>query len=141
MLLKRNDVYPNVADTECGRTPLWWAAKNGHEDVARMLLKRNDVNPQTADAKYHRTPLSWALENGHERIAELLREWAGLILKSTANLQSTEPPPPSRLNPLGPLPKCSASFNNTNKIKSFARHCQFLAPGLASYHTADVMME
>jgi len=110
MLLKRNDVYPNVADTECGRTPLWWATKNGREDVARMLLKRNDVNPQTADARYHRTPLSWALENGHERIAELLREWAGLILKSTANLQSTEPPSPEPSEPPGPPSKMFRKF-------------------------------
>jgi ankyrin repeat protein len=66
MLLERKDVNPNQADTEYGRTPLSWAAENGHEGVVKMLLERKDVNPNQADTEYGRTPLSWAAERGHE---------------------------------------------------------------------------
>jgi len=55
MLLDREDVSPSTAD-EGGRTPLLWAAGNGHEDVVKMLLELEDVTPNAAD-KNGRTPL------------------------------------------------------------------------------------
>ena len=72
MLLERADINPNTADTEYGRTPLWWAAVRGHEGIIRMLLEREGVNPNTADTEDGRTPLWLAAQSGHEGIVKLL---------------------------------------------------------------------
>ncbi|KAK6529978.1 hypothetical protein TWF694_003353 [Orbilia ellipsospora] len=53
-----------------GRTPLSWAAENGHEAVVRLLVERG-ADMEAAD-NVHRTPLSWAAKNGHEAIVRLL---------------------------------------------------------------------
>ncbi|KAH4180088.1 hypothetical protein HBI95_158700 [Parastagonospora nodorum] len=52
------------------RTPLSWAAGNGHEEATRMLLKEK-ADIRTVD-KYSRTPLSWAAEHGHEKVVAIL---------------------------------------------------------------------
>jgi ankyrin repeat protein len=52
LLLDRNaDVDSSDA---YGRTPLSWAAANGHEAVVKLLLDKSN------------SPLSYAAENGHE---------------------------------------------------------------------------
>ena len=55
-----------------GRTPLSWAASEGHEAVVKLLVERDDVEADSKD-NYGRTPLSLAVWKGHEAIAELLR--------------------------------------------------------------------
>ena len=54
-----------------GRTPLGWAAHNGHEGVVKILLGRKEVNPDKPD-NGSRTPLSWAADNGHEGVVKIL---------------------------------------------------------------------
>jgi ankyrin repeat protein len=63
----KNGHDPDIKDTY-GRTPLWWAAANGHESVAQLLLAKKGVDPDSRDTEYGETPLSWAAENGHETV-------------------------------------------------------------------------
>jgi len=72
MLLQREDINPNQADTLCGQTPLSLAAENGHDGIVKMLLEREDVNPDQPDTEYGWTPLSWAARNGHNGIVKML---------------------------------------------------------------------
>ena len=74
VLLEREDINPNIADTQDGRTPLTLAAESGFEGVLKILLEREDVNPNHPDTKFSRTPLSWAAENGHEGVVKILLE-------------------------------------------------------------------
>ena len=55
-----------------GRTPLQWAAENGHERIARMLLERKDINPNHEDTKSGRTPLSSAAVNENQGVVNML---------------------------------------------------------------------
>ena len=66
-------VNPNNS-SESGRTPLSWAAENGHEGVVKLLLERQDVNPEIRGLEFGRTPLSWAAGNAREGAVELLLE-------------------------------------------------------------------
>ena len=71
-LVEREDVEADLKD-ENGRTPLSWAAAEGHDAVVRLLVERDDVK---ADSKGEsgRTPLSWAAAGGHEAVVRLLVE-------------------------------------------------------------------
>lgn len=60
----------DVTDRE-KRSPLSWAAENGHVEIVRLLLSTGRVNPDLPDC-INRTPLSWAAEQGHHLVAELL---------------------------------------------------------------------
>jgi len=74
LLLEREDVNPNLRDTEYGQTSLSWAAGNGHEGIVEMLLRREDVDPNRADILGGRTPLLWAAVKGNEGIVKMLLE-------------------------------------------------------------------
>ena len=74
MLLEREEVNPNQADTRYGRTPLLWATTSSHEGIIKMLLQRGDINPNQADIKYGRTPLLWATTSSDEGIIKMLLE-------------------------------------------------------------------
>jgi len=54
-----------------GQSPLWWAARNGHDRVVELLLGREDVSPDRPD-NYGQTPLSLAAWGGHDRVVKLM---------------------------------------------------------------------
>jgi hypothetical protein len=68
---KDSSINVNSKD-KYGRTPLSWAAEQGHEAVAKLLVGTGKVDVDSKD-RYGRTPLSWAAEQGHEAVAKLLR--------------------------------------------------------------------
>jgi ankyrin repeat protein len=64
-----------------GRTPLWWAAANGHEAVVKLLLAKDGVNIDAIDWA-HQTPLGQAAANGHEAVVKLFLAKDGVNLDS-----------------------------------------------------------
>ena len=69
---------PDVKD-QAGRTPIIWAAIEGHEAAMQVLLHRQDVDVNTIDNNEKvgwspRTALTYAAFNGHARTVELLLE-------------------------------------------------------------------
>jgi ankyrin repeat protein len=70
LLLATEGIDVDLKD-KYGRTPLLWAAANGHEAVVKLLLATEGIDVDLKD-KYGRTPLSWAAANGHKAIIKLL---------------------------------------------------------------------
>jgi ankyrin repeat protein len=58
---------------EDGRTPLSWAAKEGHEAVVKLLLAISTIEVNSKD-KNGQTPLSYAVEERHKAVVKLLLE-------------------------------------------------------------------
>ena len=73
-LLEMREWDLNETDID-GNTAFTWAARKGHEDVAKMLVGRQGVNPDMTNAD-GRTPLLWAAAYGHEGMVEVLLERA-----------------------------------------------------------------
>jgi hypothetical protein len=82
-----NGCDPNVKDIR-GRTPLSWAAGNGHEGATKLLLSTEGVNPDSRD-HLDWTPITWATENGHEGVMALLLEKIGIDLEPKDNSNRT----------------------------------------------------
>ena len=62
----------DINQRDCmGKTPLVWAAMNGHEGAVKILLGHGDVGPDRPDES-SRTPLWWAACNGHEGVVKIL---------------------------------------------------------------------
>ena len=64
-----------------GRTPLSWAARNGHEAVVKLLLETGKVDVESKDND-GRMALSWAARNGHEAAVKLLLETGKVDVES-----------------------------------------------------------
>lgn len=72
---------PKIYVQGSGRTPLSWAARNGHEMVVKVLVE-NGAEFESKD-NGGQTPLSLAAENGHEAVV-------GLLLEKGAKAESTD---------------------------------------------------
>jgi len=91
-----------VDQQDCtGRTPLAWAARNGHEGLVKILLERENVDPDRTD-KNDLTPLGWAAIKGHEGVVKLLLERENV----DPNLQDV----------YGRTPLGSATFNGHERV-------------------------
>ncbi|KAI1844412.1 hypothetical protein JX266_009506 [Neoarthrinium moseri] len=72
-----------------GRTPLSWAAHNGHVEVVKLLLETKEVGIDSKNTEYSRTPLSWAADNGHAEVVKLLLETKEVEVDSKDNYGRT----------------------------------------------------
>jgi len=72
VLSRRKYVNPNKQDGG-RRTPLFWAAGNGHERVVELLLGLEGIIPDVP-GDCGQTPLSCAARNGHDGVVKLLLE-------------------------------------------------------------------
>ena len=70
LLIEREDLQVNQP-MKNGKTPLYVAAKNGHDKVVKLLLEIGDIDVNQVD-KNGWTALTWAACFGHFDVAKLL---------------------------------------------------------------------
>jgi ankyrin repeat protein len=70
-LLLESGAAIDSKDSKSSRTPLSWAAENGHGSVSKLLLEKG-AEIDSKDTQYGQTPLSWAAEKGHISVVRLL---------------------------------------------------------------------
>jgi ankyrin repeat protein len=70
LLLARSDIDANSKDKVHGRSPLLYAAMQGHTTIVKLFLARG-IDPDSKD-RHGQTPLSFAAERGHLAIIKLL---------------------------------------------------------------------
>jgi ankyrin repeat protein len=70
--LLRTNVNPD-SNSSMRRTPLSYAASNGHHEIVALLLKTGKVNADSRD-NCSRTPLWYAADRGREAVVKLLLE-------------------------------------------------------------------
>jgi len=71
------------------RTPLSYAAENGHAPVVNLLLNTKTVQADSTSL-HRRTPLSYAAENGHAPVVSLLL-MTGAVKADSTNLHGRTP--------------------------------------------------
>ena len=71
LLLSKDDIDLDSEGFECSRTPLSYAAEEGHEAVVKLLLARHGLDPNSKSSR-GRTPLWYAVKERHETVVELL---------------------------------------------------------------------
>ena len=79
--LLRREQYVDHKDS-VGRTPLFYAAQNGHEAVIQILLDQVGVKADCKDFD-GRTPLSYVSYSGHVEVANLLMKRNDVDINST----------------------------------------------------------
>ena len=72
----------NTTDGE-DKTPLYWAARNGHHKCVELLIK-NRANVNKAD-QHDKTPLYWAADGGHTECVRLLINAGADVNKAGSN--------------------------------------------------------
>ena len=76
-ILAENGALVNRSCTRWGRTPLSWAAENGHAIVISYLIEVQDADPDSIALDTGRAPFSYACEKGHlEMVLALLKSRA-----------------------------------------------------------------
>ena len=70
-LLQQDTRHLNEGDKRYKRTPLSWAAMEGHTDVVKLLLRQEGIQINTKDTRYQ-TALHLAGHYGHFETVELL---------------------------------------------------------------------
>ena len=61
----------DIRDDLLKSTPLGWACRWGHVEIARLLLERG-ADPAELDADQWATPRAWAAKRGHRDVLAIL---------------------------------------------------------------------
>ncbi|KAK2038173.1 ankyrin [Colletotrichum somersetense] len=87
MLLDTGKVDVDSRDRN-NRSPLSWAAENGHKSVVKMLLDTGKVEVESRDTR-GRTALFWAARKGRENTVSLLVNDSHININSRDNIGYT----------------------------------------------------